>query len=226
MKRILIAVAAIAIWGVPVISQAAPARPGGYFSGFLGVNIPQDADVDSTDYLTGNSFNDRVEFDPGVAVGGAVGYDYGYWRLEGEISYRHSEIDSITEKVTNERFRSVDGDVGALGFMANAFFDMHNDSPITPYWGGGIGFAVLDLSDTTGVDQDGVPTAIYYDGNDAVFAYQVGAGVEIALNPFLSLDLGYRYFGTSKATIDDDSAQSTRFKLESHNALVGLRVKF
>ena len=226
MKRVLVAVAAIALWGIPAMGEAAPSRPGGYFSGFLGVNIPQDADVDSTDYLTGRSFSDRVEFDPSVAVGGTAGYDYGYLRLEGEISYRHAEIDSITETVTNERFRGVDGDVGALGFMANAFFDFENNSPITPYWGGGIGFAVLDVSDTTGIDQNGVPTAIYYDGNDTVFAYQAGAGVEIALSPFLSLDLGYRYFGTSEATIDDDSAQSTRFKLESHNALMGLRVKF
>lgn len=226
MKRILVAAAAVALWGIPTMGEAAYARPGGYFSGFIGVNIPRDADVDSTDYLTGNSFNDRVEFDPSVAVGGTAGYDYGYLRLEGEISYRHADIGSITDRVTNERFRSVDGDVGALGVMANAFFDMENDTPVTPYWGGGIGFAVLDMSDTTGIDQNGVPTAIYYDGNDTVFAYQAGAGVEIALNPFLSLDLGYRYFGTSEATIDDDSAQSTKFRLESHNALMGVRVKF
>lgn len=45
MKRILIALAAISIWGIPAISSATPPRPGGYLAGFLGVNFPRDADV-------------------------------------------------------------------------------------------------------------------------------------------------------------------------------------
>jgi len=220
MKRVLVAVAAIALWGIPAMGEAAPSRPGGYFSGFLGVNIPQDADVDST-FFGGTTFSDRVEFDPSVAVGGTVGYDFGYLRLEGEISYRHAEIGSVTDRLSGAPYHGVDGDVGALGFMANTFFDLENSTPITPYWGGGIGFAVMNVSDTTSAEGQ-----LYYEGEDTVFAYQAGAGVEIALNPFLSLDLGYRYFGTSEATIDEDSPQSTRFRLESHNALLGLRVKF
>ncbi|GLI40087.1 outer membrane beta-barrel protein [Geobacter hydrogenophilus] len=219
MKRILIAAAAIAIWGMPAMSQATPARPGGYFSGFLGVSIPRDADVSSTDFV--NTFNDRVEFDPGIAVGGTAGYDYGFLRLEGELSYRHSEIKAVTDTSDGYRFPGVDGDLGALAVMANAFFDMHNQSPITPYVGGGVGFAVLNLSDTTSTDGP-----LYDKGDDTVFAYQAGAGVEIALNPIMSLDLGYRYFGTSKATFDEGAVTVTKFKFESHNALMGLRVKF
>ncbi|CAG0988003.1 outer membrane protein [Geobacter sp.] len=226
MKRILIALAAVAIWGIPSMSQAAPARPGGYFSGFLGVNFPRDADVSSTDFVINEEFDDRVEFDPGIAAGGTAGYDYGLFRLEGEISYRHGEIGAITDTLNNERFRSVDGDVGTLAFMANAFFDLHNDTPITPYVGGGIGFAVLNLNDTTGINSGGDRVILYDEGDDTVFAYQVGAGVEIALNPILSLDLGYRYFGTSEATFDEGPVTSTRMKLESHNALMGFRVKF
>ncbi|MBT1075100.1 outer membrane protein [Geobacter grbiciae] len=219
MKRILIAAAAIAIWGMPAMSQATPARPGGYFSGFLGVSIPRDADVSGTD--SGTSFNDRVEFDPGIAVGGTAGYDYGFLRLEGELSYRHSEIKSVTAS-DGYRFHGVDGDLGALAVMANAFVDMHNQSPITPYVGGGVGFAVLNLGNTTSTELD----PLYEKGDDTVFAYQAGAGVEIALNPIMSLDLGYRYFGTSKATFDEGVVTATKFRFESHNALMGLRVKF
>lgn len=153
--------------------------------------------------------------------GGAVGYDYGFLRLEGEISYRHAEISSVTNALEVGPYHGVDGDFGALAFMANAFFDLHNNSPITPYWGGGVGFAVLSSSDVTSAE-----TPLYEEGEDTVFAYQAGAGVEIALNPFLSLDLGYRYFGTAKGTIDDDSDLSTKFKMESHNALMGVRFKF
>lgn len=215
MKRILIALASISILGIPAISSATPPRPGGYLAGFLGVNFPRDADVSSYDYY--DSYDDEVEFDPGIAVGGAAGYDYGFLRLEGEISYRHAEISSVTDAPTGASYRGVDGDFGALAFMANAFFDLHNNSPITPYWGGGVGFAVLSSSDVTSAE-----TPLYEEGEDTVFAYQA----EIALNPFLSLDLGYRYFGTAKGTIDDDSDLSTKFKMESHNALMGVRFKF
>lgn len=221
MKRILIALASISILGIPAISSATPPRPGGYLAGFLGVNFPRDTDVSTYDYAFDERYDDDVEFDPGIAVGGAVGYDYGFLRLEGEISYRHAEIDTVTDVPSGVAYNGVDGDFGALAFMANAFFDLHNNSPITPYWGGGVGFAVLSASDVTSAEG-----LLYEEGEDTVFAYQAGAGVEIALNPFISLDLGYRYFGTAKGTIDDDSDLSTKFKLESHNALMGVRVKF
>ena len=50
--------------------------------------------------------------------------------------------------------------------------------------------------------------------------------MEISLNQNLSLDLGYRYFGTSNAKFDSDFASVTEMKFESHNAMAGLRVKF
>jgi opacity protein-like surface antigen len=50
--------------------------------------------------------------------------------------------------------------------------------------------------------------------------------VEIALNNMLSLDLGYRYFRTAKARFDNSWDQTSSFRLDSHNASVGLRFKF
>lgn len=71
MKRILIALVAISIWGIPAISSATPPRPGGYLAGFLGVNFPRDADVSTYDYDV--IYDDKVEFDPGIVVGGGRG---------------------------------------------------------------------------------------------------------------------------------------------------------
>jgi opacity protein-like surface antigen len=172
-----------------------------------------------------DTFNDRVEFDPGAYVGGTGGFDFGYLRLEGELSYRYSEIEAITDLDTGIQFRNVDGNLGVFATMANAYFDLHNASPVTPYWGGGIGFAVLHLSDTFGVNQ-GEGNIFYSEEDDAVFAYQAGAGLEIALNPILSLDVGYRYFGTSKAKFESGLTETTDLRFESHNAMVGVRVKF
>ena len=102
-----------------------------------------------------------------------------------------------------------------------------NLSPITPYIGGGVGFATLYLSDTYGTNtKTGLRTRLYDSDDDTVFAYQVGAGLEIAFTPMLSLDMGYRYFGTAKAKFDNHSSTTTELKFESHNASVGLRIKF
>jgi len=68
-KYMLIAVAAFLL-GVPAIGSATPAEPGAYVTGFLGVSIPRDADVTGTDFFEDINFDDTVEFDPGVYLGG------------------------------------------------------------------------------------------------------------------------------------------------------------
>lgn len=224
MKRILIVIAALATLMIPAICSAIPLVPSPYVSVFAGASIPQSTNVTTNDFNNYTTFNDRVEFDTGVYAGGTAGLDFGLLRLEGELSYRYSDIKSITDQSDGFQFQNVDGDLGALTFMTNAFIDLHNPSPITPYFGGGAGFAVLNLSDTFG----GAPAQglLYPNGSETVFAYQVGAGLEIALNRMLSLDLGYRYFATDKASIESKSISTTNLKLESHNAMVGLRMSF
>jgi opacity protein-like surface antigen len=221
MKRSLIVITAVAALMIPAICSATPPVPGPYVSAFAGVSIPDDSDVTTNDYFFNNIFEDKVEFDVGAYAGGTAGFDFGYLRLEGELSYRYSDIQSVTDKLDGFQFQNVDGNLGAFAFMANAFVDLHNASPITPYFGGGAGFAVLDLSDTFAG-----PVLLYPNGSEAVFAYQVGAGLEIALNPMFSLDVGYRYFATDEADFNSNSLISTNMKLESHNAMVGLRMKF
>ena len=220
MKRILVAIAVLTTLSFPVICTAASAYPGAYVSGFLGININPHTNAEGTDFFFNEDFNDRVEFDPSISIGGTAGYDFGIVRLEGELSYKHAEIASVTSQ-NGTRFRNVNGNIGAQAVMFNGFFDLHNNSRLTPYLGGGIGFAGLYLSDTT---SQGEP--LYGESDDAVFAYQVGTGVEIDLNRLLSLDIGYRYFVTDRATFDSDLGITTSMKFESHNANLGFRFKF
>ena len=225
MKMRLFVVVALVTLIMPAICSATPPRPGPYVSGFAGISVPRDSDV-TTSFFP-DTFNDRVEFDPGAYVGGTGGFDFGFLRLEGELSYRYSEIEAITEQIgAGIPFHNVDGNLGVFAMMANAYFDLHNASPITPYWGGGIGVAVLNLSDTSGFNPLVGREFLYEENDDTVFAYQAGAGLEIALNPIISLDVGYRYFGTATARFESGLTGSTELKFESHNALVGVRVKF
>jgi len=229
VKTKLITFAIVAIFISPAVCQATPPRPGAYMSGFIGATIPNDTMVSTDNFVSNNSFTDRVELDPGINIGVTGGYDFGYLRLEGELSYKSSEMNGIVDQSDNFSFRNVDGSLAAVAMMFNSFVDLHNNSPLTPYIGGGIGFATLYLSDTFGTDTRGNSFSrdlLYSNDSDTVFAYQVGGGVEIALNPYLSLDLGYRYFGTDKARFNSSFDQSTRLRLESHNANAGLRFKF
>jgi opacity protein-like surface antigen len=232
MKKALAAAFTLLVLAIPIACQAAAVRPGPYVSGFIGVSAPLNTDVSYTDFSnSANSSSDRVEFDPSINIGGTGGYDFGYVRLEGELSYKRGEMSTVTSTFVNPpgtvRFTHVDGSLGAIAMLFNCFFDLHNETPVTPYFGGGAGFASLHLSDTTGFPTTGgAPVQLYYSDDDAVFAYQAGAGLEIALNRRLSLDVGYRYFGTSQANFNKNYVTETTLKFESHNAAVGLRVKF
>ena len=201
MKKRFIVFFAIAILAIPSICSAMPPRQGLYMSGFLGVSLPIDQDVTSTQYGPGaNTYNDSVEFDPSIYIGGSGGFDFGFFRIEGELSYRNGEMSSITEKTSQTRYANVDGSVGAFAVMCNAFLDLRNASRVTPYIGGGVGFANLYLSDTFGIDTNtGYRTRLYRSDYDSVFAYQAGAGLEIALTKRISLDISYRYFDSAKA---------------------------
>lgn len=223
MKRPFILLAILATIMIPALCQAAPSHPGPYFSGFFGASFPHTADVTGFDYFVNKPFDERVELDPGVNIGATGGFDFGYFRMEGELSYKNGDITTISDRSGAYRYHNVDGTLGAFAMMFNTFFDLHNSSPVTPYLGGGIGFATVHLSDTF---VPGDPVPIYQADDDSVFAYQAGAGLEIAFNRTLSLDLGYRYFATSKARFDTNRDITTELTFQSHNAAAGLRVKF
>lgn len=227
MKRTLTTLALIIAVAIPAVSQAAPMRPGPYVSGFLGLSVAKDTNITTigTDQNGRSPILDQVEFDPGINVGGTGGFDFGFVRLEGELSYKHAEINKISDAYTGQQYSNSNGSLGALAFLGNAFVDLHNQTPVTPYLGGGIGFAVLHISDTYATIGN-TRQQFYSDDDDTVFAYQVGGGVDVALNRRFSLDIGYRYFATDKAHFSRGISDSSGVKFESHNAAVGFRMKF
>jgi opacity protein-like surface antigen len=228
MKKKLMVLITLATLALPMICLAAPPHPGPYVSGFLGVSSLMQTDITSAVSGPGATiYSDRVEFDLGGNVGGAGGFDFGFVRLEGELSYKSGEISKITEQNRGTRITAVDGRLGALAMMFNVFFDLHNATMVTPYIGGGAGLATLYLSDTYGTEmQTGNRSRVYRSDDDTVFAYQAGAGLEIAFTRMFSLDLGYRYFGTTKAKLNNHYAMETELRFESHNVSIGFRVKF
>ena len=87
----------------------------------------------------------------------------------------------------------------------NAYFDIKTGTPFTPYVGGGLGFAMID------VEKAGLEETLYYPGGSMAsslspgskthtnFAWNIGAGLGWDITPAITLDLGYRYMMLGEA---------------------------
>ncbi|BCR04011.1 outer membrane channel protein [Desulfuromonas versatilis] len=186
----------------------------------------------TTDYLggqvsavfledSGNSYdklNLRLdsEYDTGLGLAAIFGkkYDNGF-RVEGELGYRTNDVSEIKDATQSYAF---DGDISVFSFLFNTFFDIRNPSPVTPYFGGGAGIALVLL--------DVNLAAFSIDDDTTVFAYQLGAGVGVDITPQFTLDLGYRYFATGDPRIEDEDGAKFKTEYDSHNLMAGFRVAF
>ncbi len=207
-KTFSIIVCICALLVLPGISFSYPTAPGPYISGQIGAAFMADSDMaDWSDSVT-------LEFEPGAANGFAAGFNFGAFRIEGELGYQANDIDkyklnsyeygdSYSSKVSS-------GDMNVASLMGNIYLDFINPSNVTPYLTAGIGTATVELNDFYTEDYD-----------DTVLAYQVGAGLAFQINPHMTIDLKYRYF-----TTEDPDFDGLKAELASHNVYCGFRYNF
>lgn len=206
-KHILFAVCTVFLLSVSTICYSA----GPYVSGNLGLAIARDSDVtDST--MPGVTL--EIESDTGLALGGAIGYDFDSFRVEGEVAYQRNNLDKGTLLGSSV---NLDGYTSSLAFLLNGYWDFVNSTPFTPFISGGLGVASVKINDFN-VSGSGDPDE---SDSDTVFAYQIGAGVAYALDSNISIDLKYRYFATSDPDFDTSEAEYS-----SHNFYIGVRFNF
>jgi opacity protein-like surface antigen len=221
-KALLLCLATVVMVGLSASVSLAAAGP--YLTLQGGATWLEDADIDF-DGVPSSDFSLEAEFDTGFNAGVAAGYDYGPARLEAEIAYRQNDVDKFKGQFQGEGFEgSADEDVSATSLMVNAYWDIPTGSPITPYIGGGVGFANVSFNE---VEVEGVEIV---DDDDNVFAYQLAAGVAFEINPNLALDLGYRFFATEDPELEADLGAGFEAdfetEYESHNVSLGLRFIF
>ncbi|MCH7649762.1 MAG: porin family protein [Nitrospinae bacterium] len=210
MKR-LIVVAVLAL--VFITTSAHAADKGMYVSGNLGVSLAADSNFRASGVDIG-----EISFDTGFNIGGALGYDYGEFRAEFEIAYHFWDMDELTISGILPGCPCtgpVDGDASALSFMVNGYYDFPvENSPVSPYLGGGIGGAIVTW-DITGLVDD----------SDLAFAYQIMAGIGFEINPSTTLTVGYRFFLTEDPEVQIFGTD-VEFTVESHEFNVGARFMF
>jgi len=194
------------------IATTAHSAEGLYIGGNIGAGVPVDSDMTDTT-LPGVLLT--FESDTGVALGVALGYDFGNnFRTEIEYAYQQNDLNSVTLSGVGT-VPITSGNSSSHSGLLNAYYDFNNDSAFTPFITAGAGFSTIDISD---IVIGGVTTAAV---SDTVFAYQVGAGVSLSASDTVSIDLTYRYFATANPEFT-----TTTMEYSSHNLYVGARVGF
>ena len=192
------------------VSTVAYSAPGLYVGANIGLAFLDDSDVDIDD-----SFFSEVDIslsaDNGASFGGVLGYAFenGY-RVEGELVYQRNNYDEakVSYLGMSDKF-SMDGDISSATALANGYYDFKNKSRVTPFIGGGLGFAVVDV--------DGDPV----DDHDYVFVYQFTAGVGFEITESITLDLKYRYVMT-----EDLELEGMQLEYSSDIISTGIRFTF
>lgn len=224
--RIVRFVAVLPLLVLGLTSLSAPSQAQMYISGNVGAVFVRDADVTETG--PGVTAAGEFEFDDGLGVNAALGYVIGPVRLEGEVSYRQADIDTLTVNsftvsgltFTGSATAGVDGEASVLALMANTWFDFDTGTGFLPFLGGGIGLARVDGEiDAVG----GIPVNL--DDDDVVFAYQLGAGLGYEISSSTVVSVGYRFFGTNDPKFSSGGF-TDETEVMTHNVEVGLRFRF
>jgi len=205
MRKYLLAAVAAAAVSTPALAQ----DTGGYFGVEGGIMMPKDQDIDGSVDFTNTVVPDLpnadiadIDFNMGYDVDLIGGYDFGMFRLEGELGYKRAKADNLDvddtflnafnagagTDFTDEDF-DLDGKVRVWSGMVNGLLDF-GDRGFGAYIGGGFGKAwVKEFGDS-----------------DSAWAWQGIAGVRTAVSDNIDLGLKYRYFRTGKLNFADDFA--------------------
>ncbi len=240
---------AIALAGlIPLLASTAAAQSGLYLAADAGL-----ARGSSSDFKSAGRGGD-IDFDSGLGYSLALGVGWQGLRLEGEATWRRTDMDAINydnlivdgNPIVGEALSGLNrrldlkGTRTALGFMANAWYDLDLGLGLAPYFGGGLGVNYvrydidLPVELPASVDgQLGLPPGtagilnnLAGDGGDWVLAYQVGLGLGYRLMDSLVLHLGYRYQGAGEAKLKWGYGGAAKSELQNHVFRAGVRIGF
>ena len=196
MRTLLLATAASLAFATPAL-----ARDGSIYAGveggalFVG-DMDVDGAVDFDDPLVAD-----IDFKTGYDIDAILGYDFGMFRLEGELGYKRAKADNLElapgfltaintaagTAFTDEDF-DLDGKVSVLSGMLNGMVDFGASDSINFSLGAGVGRArVKALGES-----------------DSAWAYQLIAGARMPVSDNVDVGLKYRYFRTGKLNFADE----------------------
>ncbi len=156
MKKLL----ALAVSLIALSSTTAEAAPsaadgtqttnyGNFYVGLgAGVVVPESTSVTISGSITGSG---NVNYDDGAAVLGMVGYHFNdFVAGEGELGYSSFDYNNISGSLTAGSLGTITGTIGVNGSVStvvglfNAIITPLGKNKLSPYIGGGLGFASTD----------------------------------------------------------------------------------
>lgn len=233
MLRFMIAGLAVATFSGSASAQDEEDRTytgdGVYFRIGVGASFASDLDQDINNnpnlvFVAAAPQRQSLNVDSTPTFAGALGFDYADGiRTELEYRYANANIESITvsDSINPDIVMPTDESLSAHLLMANFYFDLNNDSNLTPFIGGGVGGAFVTNENG---DRD---SALAYQGRAGV-SYDFGGGISISAEYIYtrSRDLA---FGPN----DDDFTPSGPFEPRydgapyvSSSAMVSFRKQF
>jgi opacity protein-like surface antigen len=205
MKKTLVTVATLTVLAAPMSSMAA--ADSFYIKGNIGIGMAMDTDIDNLPNAAGTA---EMTYDNGFIGSLAAGYDFANpMRMEIELIRQKNDLEITSYDNFYGTFN--EGDLKTHSFMLNGYYDVDTGSPWKPFVGAGMGWSKLDINDPGFSSSD----------SDDVFTYQLIGGVAYAFNDKWSVDVQYRFMGTSEATID-----GADFNYNSNDLMLGLRYSF
>ena len=215
-----------------------------YLKGFVGMANPEVGDIFAEEFLLNDTFvvhHKDIKSTPLWGLG--FGYDTGHWfRFDITGEYRGSAVFLANLKYAgpNGGF-TFDDDAGTDEYkadieswvgLANAYIDLGTWHCVTPYVGGGVGFASIDVIGLKDVNVPVNGVAYAKDNTETNFAWALYAGLAYKVTPGLTIDLSYRYTDLGDAesgirTAYDLSATAGGIEIEditSHDLMLGVRL--
>ncbi len=203
MKKILLTSVAAVMVTIVANAKTAPyvSIHAGYTKPTTSLSVKED-----WKYNLGEYFSDDFAYD----VSGAVGIKF--------------DISSMFDVRAEAEYDFVNGFVFATSgvwqrshtTLFNAYLDLKNNTPLTPYIGGGIGYQWNHSSE-----------AIF--SNRTVYksmAYQIGTGFAFNITDNLSMDLGYRYLWSLHKFNSDDGLYHYHTTNTYHQFRIGAMYAF
>jgi opacity protein-like surface antigen len=209
MRRILSFILLGAVMAVP----AARAEHGFYIGGFVSYAMPSDSTITESSLLAPGE-SATLGYNQGAGVSFDVGYKMGIGRIEGEIAYQSNGINEYRDSAVTS---DATGRLNQTSALLNGYLDFPTGTSITPYIGGGVGVAQVQLDDFN-IAGSGVPNS---SSTDTVNVFQVSLGGASRVNEHFDLDFRYRYAITS-----DPSFDNAKMDLSGYLLTFGVRYKF
>ncbi len=145
--------------------------------------------------------NADLDFDPGWAVGGQLGYIFGSVRAEAEIEYSEADVDSFGGG-------NIDASISALRGTGSLYFDFigFSQSNILPYVGGGFGLGSLELDGEDGLNDDELGLTAHG---------EIGISFAAATNFDVVASYRFEWFDSDIENVEDD--------ITAHQVRMGIR---